>query len=495
MKRNFTLFSIVLAAAVVASANNYTTPGNCSVLTFDALSDIEESGVIKMDENVYILNDSITVAATDTLRLDNNATLQLNDLVCITVNGVADFCPADTANIENLNETDDLPLGLMVFDDETEGTAYGKFKNITFNGTGIAYGCTKGLHVDNCTFTNVKQPSQGAISYFRTGAENIVENSTFVGNPVPAIAAGANCYVGVIFRNNYLYDNNSINNNRPFISLTVAGENNVEIIGNTIVGAKRNMVGGIAVANLLGYKGTNKVIIKGNHVSDCRYGANTTGPNINAEYIDNIFINNKYESNAMNGGSGINVFDPYYTQNAIIKGNYIEGSLWGITVIGCNNVNIGKTNDPNAEDYNPGNNVFKDNGNGGVLYDLYNNSSNLIYAQGNTWNVDEQTREKIETVIFHQADNEKLGKVVFMPGETGVSTIATDNNSVRYDTASKSLILANIADKITVYSANGSVVASASATDNVSVNTLSRGIYIARIVNGTNTTTLKFSVK
>ena len=99
MKRNFTLFSIVLAAAVVASANNYTTPGNCSVLTFDALSDIEESGVIKMDENVYILNDSITVAATDTLRLDNNATLQLNDLVCITVNGVADFCPADTANI------------------------------------------------------------------------------------------------------------------------------------------------------------------------------------------------------------------------------------------------------------------------------------------------------------------------------------------------------------------------------------------------------------
>lgn len=197
----------------------------------------------------------------------------------------------------------------------------------------------------------------------------------------------------------------------------------------------------------------------------------------------------------MNGGSGINVFDPYYTQNAIIKGNYIEGSLWGITVIGCNNVNIGKTNDPNAEDYNPGNNVFKDNGNGGALYDLYNNSSNLIYAQGNTWNVDEQTREKIETVIFHQADNEKLGKVVFMPGETGVSTIATDNNSVRYDAASKSLILANIADKITVYSANGSVVASASATDNVSVNALSRGIYIARIVNGTNTTTLKFSVK
>ena len=57
------------------------------------------------------------------------------------------------------------------------------------------------------------------------------------------------------------------------------------------------------------------------------------------------------------------------------------------------------------------------------------------------------------------------------------------------------MILANIADKVTVYSANGSVVASASATDNVSVNTLSRGIYIARIVNGTNTTTLKFSVK
>lgn len=44
-------------------------------------------------------------------------------------------------------------------------------------------------------------------------------------------------------------------------------------------------------------------------------------------------------------------------------------------------VNVGKTEDSNAADYNPGLNVFLNNGFGGTIYDLYNNSANTVYAQ------------------------------------------------------------------------------------------------------------------
>jgi hypothetical protein len=103
----------------------------------------------------------------------------------------------------------------------------------------------------------------------------------------------------------------------------------------------------------------------------------------------------------------------------------MEGGLWGITIVtGAPNVNLGKIENRDAEDYNPGNNTFVNNGNGGVLYDLYNNSTNTVYAQGNTWNVNEQTEEEIEKVVFHQHDNASLGQVIFMPAATttGIST-------------------------------------------------------------------------
>ena len=80
----------------------------------------------------------------------------------------------------------------------------------------------------------------------------------------------------------------------------------------------------------------------------------------------------------MNGGSGINIYDPYMIQTTRIEDNWIEGNLWGITVVGGAEVNIGKTDDPNADDYNPGNNTFYNNGFDGVVYDLYNNSPNII---------------------------------------------------------------------------------------------------------------------
>ena len=114
---------------------------------------------------------------------------------------------------------------------------------------------------------------------------------------------------------------------------------------------------------------------------------------------------------------------------AVISGNHIEGSLWGVTIIGCQDVNLGCLNE--GENYNPGGNVFKNNGNNGELYDLYNNSTLTVYAQNNTWNVSEQTKEQIESVIFHKHDNASLGEVIFMPAAntTGIKGITVDKKN------------------------------------------------------------------
>lgn len=164
--------------------------------------------------------------------------------------------------------------------------------------------------------------------------------------------------------------------------------------------------------------GDNIVTIEDNDIRGHRYGITTLGH----QYVtikNNTIVDNQYETNAMNGGSGISIYDSNGVQTAIITGNRIEQNLWGITVIGGKEVNIGKTENPAADDYNPGHNIFKDNGNGGKLYDLYNNTALTVYAQGNKWNVDQQTADQIETVIFHKNDDSKLGEVIYMPAMTG----------------------------------------------------------------------------
>lgn len=68
-----------------------------------------------------------------------------------------------------------------------------------------------------------------------------------------------------------------------------------------------------------------------------------------------------------------------------------------------------------GNDYNVGKNIFDKNGNGGVLYELYNNSPIDVSAVNNSWGDFEQTEQNIEDVIYHKKDDETLGKVTFMP--------------------------------------------------------------------------------
>ena len=108
----------------------------------------------------------------------------------------------------------------------------------------------------------------------------------------------------------------------------------------------------------------------------------------------------------MNGGSGISIYGMNENNKAILRNNTITGNLWGITVINAADVDLG------TED-NWGNNEIHDNGNSGVVYDLYDNSPCNITAIGNDWGTTNE--QEVEDHIFHQNDNPELGLVIFIP--------------------------------------------------------------------------------
>ena len=421
MKKIYSLL-LMAAVAVGAMADDFVTDGTGNVYTFNALSQIEGTGVTVQDDGSYLVRADFTIAEGDVLRLENNDVIKMADGVRITLDGDADFAPADTAVVTRDAE-DSKPKGFWMMGEN--GNA--NLKNVTFEYVGVVFGgLNSSLHADNCTFTlhNGKSSSSGALSFNASCGGNIVENCYFIENTLNAIGNGASNPVGIIIRDCLFWHNTTDNRNKPQINLTCAGDYDVYITGNQVIGGQFTMSGGIGVSNMMGMGHTGKVYIEDNYITENRYGITTIG-SMDAIIKNNTMIDNCYETNPNNGGSCVSIYDSSSSSNIYMEGNWMEGGLWGITVpTGAPNINLGKVEDPEAEDYNPGNNTFVNNGNSGVLYDLFNNGTATIWAQGNTWNVAEQTEENIEEVIYHQVDDPSKGLVIFMPAhQEGPSSV------------------------------------------------------------------------
>ena len=231
----------------------------------------------------------------------------------------------------------------------------------------------------------------------------------------------------IVIRNNEFDKNSTQKRNRPQVNMSVGGNHKVIIENNSVIGiGEVTLAGGIAVSNLLGGASNEIVEIRNNHVENNRYGITATG-GMEVLIENNYLLNNNFESNPMQGGSGINITDANGNAVAMITGNHIEGHFWGVSIIGGKDINLGKIVDAKEGESNPGNNVFINNGCNGQLYDLYNNSANTVYAQGNTWNVEVQDAEHIEQVVFHHNDDPSLGEVIFIPAKETVGV--TDVNT------------------------------------------------------------------
>jgi hypothetical protein len=485
MKKNYLIFAVLFVT--VQAYSQYTTPGLGTVYTFKGLSEIFTSGVTQESENVYVVNVDLIISANDTLELDNKSTIRIGNMKTIIFEGHAEFTPNDTAYITRMDSTvlDPVnPKGIYLKGENSTGT----FKNILFEYNGLR-ASGKSLDVDNCTFTlsNIKLASN-AIDLL--SGKNTVTNSRFIRNVGPAIGSGATSALALSFKNNYLLENNTNESNRPQINMGAPGDNLIEIIDNIIIGkGDITKVGGIAVGNLLAAGGENNFVIQGNVVKGNRYGITTNGK-MNVKIIDNQILDNKYESNPMNGGSGIALYNRNNTQNVMITGNYIEGHLWGITHInsGTSNlggkVNLGRLDVPESDvNYNPGKNTFKNNGNNNLLYDLYNNTPFTVYAQGNVWNVAVQDSTSIEKVITHKADDPALGQVIFMHSLTSdVEQISAFPFKVTV--TDKKIVLKDlIPAEIELYSLNGTSLSAIKNSSFLEVDTLSAGVYVLKVLS------------
>ena len=432
------MMCLLAVASQQMSAEGIKTAGDGKTYTLDLLSQMEGSGVEKyVDENngevVYIMSANDTIATGDKFVMDDNVSLLFGDNVTFVIEGEADFQLKNGATFDNAFVGAEVvrPVGIMMKNEQSQTV----FRNCTFNFVGLRNMSAKGLKVDNCAFNyNNGAIGQAALTIGTDGAPFEVTNCTFSHNSKAAIAGAANYRNPLLIEDCEFYANGQANGNTPQLNLTVA--DNVVIRGCTIEGdPEKTMVGGIVVANLMGYTDEMNTLIEDNIITDGRFGIATyMGQNVVIR--NNTLKDNCHEVNPMNGGSGINVYDPFGKQKSYIEGNHIEGSLWGVTIVGDNNTyaNLGRIDvEPTSEDYNPGGNVFVNNGNGGQLYDLYNNSPSTVYAQGNTWNVSEQTEEQIESVIFHNHDDWTLGTVIFMPAKETTGISSPDNTPLRFD--------------------------------------------------------------
>lgn len=439
MKKIFTLTLAALAAlglqAKVYTFQDLAEFENCGVSQIDGAwviapnSEMGNKDTLTFDDGqVLRLKSKIQIAEGNVLKVLNNEVVKFGDGMQIEVLGDIDFAPEDNATFTATDDAVASAKGFFVHGDNSNAVV----KNVLFEYVGLSYGSAVGtgsLTMSDCTFDkyNTKNASGAALNFCAQCDNNVVEDCVFRASQVSAIANGSNTPVGIVIRNNEFDKNSTQKRNRPQVNMSVGGNHKVIIENNSVIGiGEVTLAGGIAVSNLLGGASNEIVEIRNNHVENNRYGITATG-GMEVLIEDNYLLNNNFESNPMQGGSGINITDANGNAVAMITGNHIEGHFWGVSIIGGKDINLGKIVDAKEGESNPGNNVFINNGCNGQLYDLYNNSANTVYAQGNTWNVEVQDAEHIEQVVFHHNDDPSLGEVIFIPAKETVGV--TDVNT------------------------------------------------------------------
>ncbi len=402
IKKLLSAFTLLLTTTAVFA--QYTTPNTGVNWGLDELM-ANAPDAIAFSGGIYTISQDITIAETDTFTIDESAIVHLDQGVLITVAG--DFV-ANAPSIVFTASNTAQPFDGFRF--ESTSSAFFRNTSVTYGG-GIRV-LTGDFDMDNCIVSNNASIAATASAIqFSTGSP-IVSNSQFRFNTAPAFSSGANQVVSSSLLNNILEANNQTNNNRPQINMGPGGADTLRIVGNTIIGAPNlTLVGGVAASALLG--GTNRVIIDNNTISGNRYGITVIGGTSSGYIRGNILENNNTQNLPMSGGSGISLSASGAGMNIIATNNQIRGNLWGITVITQAGINLGNT-DP--DNFNPGGNVFANNGNGGQTYALYNNTPNTIYAMNNCWiEGEEPTAAEVESVISHQPDDAALGEVIYTP--------------------------------------------------------------------------------
>ena len=383
------------------SYSNYSTPGTGVTWDLDSLVAFS-GGNVTLSGSDYMVNDTIIITAGDTVKVLTNSTMKFSTAVFIDIFGILIIDPADSVLI-TAQDTTLKYLGLK-FEDLSDGSMLRKV--IMEYGNSIRMlDCN--ILIDSCIIrynTLNSSFASGAISFFRSNS--IVSNCTIFRNRRAAIVSGANIASSPQILNNLIYENDVDNANVPQINFGATGVNPMIIKGNTIIGLFTNS-GGIS---FLPVGSIPKAIIEDNIIKHNRYGIAIAGGSSSFYINNNIIDSNNIQGDPALGGSGIN-FNGSATQNSIVTRNIIRGNLWGITIQGTANPNMGNLSSSDTADI--GLNEIYNNGNSGSIFDLYNNTVNPIFAENNYWGTG--NADSVEAHIFHNPDNPSLGIVDYLP--------------------------------------------------------------------------------
>jgi hypothetical protein len=404
----------------------YITPGDGVHWNLNDILN-NSGGVLTFENDSYFLWSGLTISANDTLSIITDEEINIQQGVEIRINGVLICEPPSQLIIAAIDST--LNFKGLSFDN-ADASILRKCR-IEFGGGIKLIGSD--VLLDSCIIRKNNQSNcSGTIDMINSSP--VIQNCMIADNFGPAVLSSANGNSSPLITGNTMLRNCSTNLNMPQINLgTSAAGDTIRITENTITGLFDNS-GGIAVTTLAG--GSLKAIIEGNTIENNRYGITAYGMNISTFIKDNVIINNNIQGDPMLGGSGINFWGDQ-TNISIVSGNEISGNLWGITVQNQARPNMGQV-DPDT--LNPGKNLFFDNGNNGVIYALYNNTPNSLFAENNFWGTFDP--DTVEMYIFHLPDDPALGLVDYLP----IKDFFTGTNPVKFERSSGLTIFPNPAD-------------------------------------------------
>lgn len=468
------LFTLIFILGLWSMLNaQWVSPGNGTTYTLPDLVSISNGAVTNMG-TVFSFNSDITISQNDVLKIDNQVTRIDAVGVLITINGSV-VC-TNTARVGIYGSM------TQQFSMRFENATHCELKTLYFSdGCGIKVLESDVAFID-CKFVYFTRDYCNAVIDFMN-CNPVIEDCYFLRNEGAAISSPANGQGSPRILNNHLEENVTSDINSPQINLGPGAEDTIYIVGNVIDDDyASHRVGGISVADLMG-TGSTKVLLRDNYIINGRYGYNQQGLTISSVIERNQFIDNHFEDNPMNGGSGISIYGMDNNNKAVLRGNIITGNLWGITVINAADVDLGTEDDW-------GYNQIHDNGNGGVIYDLYNNSTCNIMAVGNDWSTTDE--QEIEDHIVHQIDDPGLGLVTFVPfvgydfvGGSQTVTFGISPNPV-FNGSFTLTLEENTPSQVMIYNVMGQIVKSQqidNQTNTIHVESLESGVYFVEVRN------------
>lgn len=410
MKRLFLVIALIAGLCPAINAQ-WVSPGNGTTYTFPDLVDVTE-GVVTIGENGFVINGDLTISTNDVLKIDDQVARIDAAEVLVTINGSMVCTNTNRVKFYGLNE-------IQHFSMRFEYATGCNIKKMYFSdGAGIKV-IESDVTFDDVKFVYFTRDYSNAVIDI-LNCDPTIKDCYFMLNHGSAISSPANGEASPQILNCDFDTNVTDNVNTPQINLGPGGNDTIRIVGNEIYTIMAQWhVGGVSVADLASV-GSTKVLLKDNIIRDNRYGYNQQGYTISSVIVGNQFLDNNHEENPMNGGSGISIYGSSTNNKAVLRNNVITGNLWGITAIFLHDIDLGTEDDW-------GYNEIHDNGNDGMIYDLYNNASYDIMAVGNKWGSTDY--DEIESHIYHQADDPSLGLVTFYPfvGAEGIDEISGNN--------------------------------------------------------------------